>query len=185
MENVDYLGAFRRRWPILVVALVVGLGAGVLSHRLLTKDNSSNKTYSATAVLLGSSDPGVSNLATLAGLTTVGQVPARAAHRLNYSGSPFELAAQVSVNFDQTSGRMYIQASADQPLQAQLIANTFAKELIQYLGASRSRGGVEQADRLKEQMGQVAHQISSLGSQIVVAPRGTPRDLLVVQRNSK
>src|SRR5437588_104022 len=132
MESIDYLRAFRRRWGIVAVAVIIGLGAGYGS-KFLTKSQPPTLTYTATTVLLGSSDPNVTNLGTLSALTKIGPVPYRAAKILGYRGPLPQLSNEITVTSDQTSGIMSISDTAPTAHRAQLMANTFARSLVDYL----------------------------------------------------
>jgi capsular exopolysaccharide synthesis family protein len=184
MERVDYLRAFRRRWGIIAIAVVIALGAGYASRSLVKSHTPAPKRYTATAYILGSSDPNATNLATYAALTTFGQVPVKAAKTLAWTRSPSALVAKVEVNFDQSSGLMWISDTSGSPSRAQVIANVFAKSLVQYLGSRKSNGAILQATRVKAQMSTLGKEISSINSQLAVSS-GPQATLLSAQRDSK
>ncbi len=101
---------------------------------------------------------GSSSLGSYAARATLGEVPRRVVDALNYRGTPAELASQVDVVADEESQWLAITATSPFEHRAEQIADTFAKELVAYLGE------LPQADidSLEEDLADVNDQIDAL-----------------------
>jgi Mrp family chromosome partitioning ATPase/capsular polysaccharide biosynthesis protein len=137
MNNIRPLDALRRFWWVVVIftilgAAVAGLPAPEQAADAVTRWNASHTLLvSNTSNAGGSNDPQAFNQLTL--FATTGQVPARAADALGYSGPPAALASQVLVNSDQQTGALQISTIQDTRDEAVAIADAFANELTTYL----------------------------------------------------
>jgi capsular exopolysaccharide synthesis family protein len=161
----QYVRGIGRRWKTIVACLIVALGVGWVVSPQDTVAAEPTTSYSATAYLLTSSS-GVSfressSLGTAALLATLGEVPRMVAEEIDYEGDPTELAAGVQAVPDTTTQILKITATAHTEARAELLANTFAEQLIQYLGDRTSR----QVDDLRQQIEQLDRKISRLSAQ--------------------
>ena len=138
MSNSSPWGALRRRWWIIVLTAIFGAAFGALPQP--EKVEEQVRTFSATQTLLvndesATESAGASaispNQVTL--FVNTGEVPARAAAAIGYSGNPATLSSQVSSVFDFNTGALTISTTQDNADQAELVANTFADELVLYL----------------------------------------------------
>jgi hypothetical protein len=122
--------------------------------------------YSATTYLLGASS-GISfrdgsNIDTVARLVTLGPVPEQVAEELDYEGDPAELAATVTAEPDATTQFLNITARAPTAPRATLVADTFAEQLLVYLGTRTT----EQVDELRRQIEQIDRKIARLSEDL-------------------
>src|SRR5829696_4413204 len=117
MENTTALGALRRRWWIVVILGVVGAVLGALPGESSVEEQAT--TFSATHTLLVNNTQSLAfgnaaispNQVTL--LATTGEVPARVAEAIDYTGNPAQLASQVVAVFDQATGALTFSSTQD------------------------------------------------------------------------
>ena len=166
MERVDYLGGLRRRWFIIVAAVALGMLGAWLTRSV---GPSTSGGFEAGTPILGSTDPAITNLATLAALTTLGEVPRRVAAELNYEGSPSDLARRVAASPDQGTGILWIVAQGSSAQQAERLANTFARELVDWVDQGRNSSTEKTAERLQDQIDQQRDDIAELEDRIASA----------------
>lgn len=166
MERVDYLGGLRRRWFIILAAIAVGMLGAWLTRSV---GPATSGRFEAGTPLLGSTDPTVTNLATLSALTTLGEVPRRVARSLQYEGAPANLAKHVVASPDQGTGILWIVADGSTAPQAERLANTFARELVGWVDEGRSSSTEKTAERLQEQIDQQKDDIAELEDRIASA----------------
>jgi capsular exopolysaccharide synthesis family protein len=181
MEPVDYLSGLRRRWWVVVAAVLIGILVGWVT-RSVPLGTPGPKRYEASAAVLGSSNPDVTNLATLSTLTTVGPVPRLAAQKVHYSGDPRDLADQVDAPGDQGSGILWITATASTPAEAKRLANVFANELVKYTVVDENQRALAETRWLQSQMQRLSNQIDVLDKQIGIDSAAD--SLLVARRNA-
>ena len=137
MRETDVLGTIKRRWWIIAVFTVVGAGLGAVpqaekveeqvrtftaTHTLILNDASSNQ--SAGTVI----SPNQVSL-----FVTTGEVPARVAEKIGYSGNAATLASQVTSFFDYGNGSFTVSSTQSDAARAELVADTFADETTAYL----------------------------------------------------
>lgn len=210
MEPVDYLNAFRRRWPVLAGAVAVALLAAWVVTTLLPRGQGA-PDYQATTVLLQTeaSNPvtgggsAVENLGTMAALATVGDVPKQAAKTLRFRGDPLQLARRVKATADNDTRLLTISAVDKSPRRAVRIADVFAAELLRYsrkLGVEREekilsarieklqsdidklRGGQGVAQELQRMQQQLA--AAQIALERLASTAAVPGGLRVVQKAS-
>src|SRR5262245_44917494 len=117
MGNASALGAIRRRWWIVVILAGVGALLGALPEPTRVEEQAT--TFTATHTLLLNNtdviltgDTAVSpNQVSL--LATTGEVPLRAAENVGFDGNPAELASQVTVTFDLSTGALTFTTTQD------------------------------------------------------------------------
>ena len=174
MDPIEYLRSLRRRWPVILGAAVLAVGLAGLTLTSVEAPLSAGSSYSATTILLttqsGTPDPRVSGLATVAALTTVGEVPKQAAKRIGYEGDPESLASTVRAVVARDSGLLRITASAATGEQAELVADVFAEELIVYLERRNAQAAEDQAREYRRRISQIEAEIEALDQEIVSAP---------------
>jgi capsular exopolysaccharide synthesis family protein len=185
-RSLDYLAILRRRWLIIVAAVVVAALVGVLTS-LLAPAPTPPAPYEATTLLLGGRDglgPGIENLDTLARLTTLDPVASRAAEALHLAGSPTTLAASVHAQGDASTGFLEITASASDPGRAEAVADAFANGLINYLETGETPELQKRAGSILEEIAHLHEQITSLTKQIA-STTGAQQATLAAQRDVK
>lgn len=151
MSLGEYLHILRRRWPVIVVCVAIGVAAGVLVNGDPAAPGSTG--YEATTIVLvrqiapdeASARPGiVTSIDTIAALATVGEVPQRVANLLDQPEDVARLAARVRAGGDRSTGLMRITVIARAPDQAEVISRLFATELRSFL-KEREKEGTRQA----------------------------------------
>lgn len=182
MDRVDYLGAFRRRWIVVVAAVALGALGGWFTKSITR--GSPPPLYEAGTPLLGSTNPEETNLATLSSLTKLGEVPRRVARVLEYEGHPSDLADRISTIPDQGSGILWIIATSREPERAELLANTFATQLVDWFKERRSNASLDEFRRLEKQSALIEREITELEAEILRAPVSQVL-LLTAQRDAR
>jgi Mrp family chromosome partitioning ATPase/capsular polysaccharide biosynthesis protein len=133
MESTDYLRVLRRRWKIIIAAaFVTTLAVFMLAQTQALGVVSGS--YTATATLVQPPDAAnagsVMPVKVTALLVTTGPVPAAVAKRINFTGDPGALADSLQVQPDTETGAVTVAATATDPDEAALVANTFAEETV-------------------------------------------------------
>ncbi|HXF56622.1 MAG TPA: polysaccharide biosynthesis tyrosine autokinase [Actinomycetota bacterium] len=189
MDPLEYLKALRRRWAVVAACLAVALLVGfVMSRGAGGSRGPRVSSYRATVVLIDSRYDPTSfgtrtvNLATAAAIAKVGEVPARVARALGEE-SPQALAASIATSVDEQTGLLRIAATSRDPGRAVLLANTFARELMDYLRDQELESVSRRAELLNERLEQLTKQVNDLERRIASA-EGIERELLVAQRDS-
>ncbi len=180
MSNIRPIDALRRFWWVVLILTVVGALVAGLPQPESAADSVTRYTADHTILVSSSAesgglynDPQAFNQLQL--FATTGEVPARAAESIGYTGSPAALASQISVSADQTTGALQIattQATADDAVQ---IADAFADELVTYLA---ERQDTLREDRLTSNL----NRLDELEAQIndaEAAARRNPDDVVV------
>ncbi len=137
MSNSSLLGAIARRWWIVILIAIAGATAGAIPEP--EKVDEQVRSFTAThTMVLNETDPNQQagtvispNQVTL--FVTTGEVPARAADAIDFNGNPATLASQVQSEFDFSTTALTITSTQPDGERAELIADTFANELISYL----------------------------------------------------
>jgi capsular exopolysaccharide synthesis family protein len=163
MDGVDYLGAFRRWWAVILASVAIGVTVG---WAVRPTASPTAPRYEATAAILGSADIAVTNLGTLSAVATIGDVPQRVAKAIGYEGDPHTLAEQIETLSDQATGILRLTASSSTPERAQLLADTFARQLVRWDVARRIQSSLQQQKLLRTQIDRAAKQITALERQI-------------------
>lgn len=139
MEATSILGAIRRRWWIVVLFAFMGAAAGAIPQPEKATIDPTSVSYSAAHTLLISSSSIDGSIYSnqlvnqLQLFAVTGEVPKRVSKAIGYTGAPADLASQVTVEVDQSTGAIRIsttQASAD---LAVTVADTFGDELAGYI----------------------------------------------------
>ncbi|MEA2419942.1 MAG: tyrosine-protein kinase [Thermoleophilaceae bacterium] len=161
-DSVAYaLGVLRRRWLVVVAAVVVCIVAGVV----ITGVDSSKRYESTARVLFGTSalsdqilqvdrtsgDP-ERDSATNVLLAGSEAVAADVRKRLGLSTPASDLLDKVKIEAEQNANVIKITATDDDPKQAAALANSFANEFVAFR-ARGDRESIQKAERdLQEQL---------------------------------
>src|SRR5579863_7207336 len=138
-EAADYVGVLRRRWWIVLVAMIIGL-VGAFGYVTVAP-----KSYSATASVnvvptaadqsnsvAGSRTSGATvNLDTEAQVVTSTAVATLAGHMMHSTLTPYKLSAQIAVTVPPNSSILDITCKASTAVGAATCANDFAKAYLQ------------------------------------------------------
>jgi capsular exopolysaccharide synthesis family protein len=125
----DYLKAIQRRWPVVIVAGLLGLFIGYLVAPSAANQPSEEGSYSAKATILQAPDV-KDPVASTALLVTSDAVADRVSRALNTHVAPQELPGQVQAVGDKTSNAITITASGAEPQAAMALANAFAQGTV-------------------------------------------------------
>lgn len=139
MGGTQTLGALRRRWWVIIIFAVAGGIVGAIPEPERVEER--ERTFTATHTMLLNNPDTTFGQPTTAGVAPtqvtlfvqVGEVPKRAAEAIDFSGNPASLASQIVTEFDFTSNSLTITSTQNDGARAELIADTFADELIAYL----------------------------------------------------
>ena len=182
-----YVGAFRRRWYLLLVPLLIGSALGWFTAPSTEKPGTKAKTatttiprasfYRATHVLTraaattnvnGSSNQPEVNLPQIAYLVNTGEVPARTAERLGLPVAQVE-AQLLGLPRDQVSS-IEVTAVGEDPQQITAVADTAALELVALLQARADADRAAQSESIVTQLDDLSRQLSELTAQIAANP---------------
>ncbi len=180
---MEYVRIFRRRWLVVAFGVLVGAVAGYLTAPGVDGD----PRYAAVHILLadggaggdagggrGGGGGGV-NLEQAALLVTTGDVPVRAADRLDNPDPDLEVTA--SANQETTS--LTVTAVADDPADAVAAANIFAEELLDSLVSDGLRAYERQVAQAQATVAETTPVLDDLRTQLVTVPSESPERPLV------
>jgi capsular exopolysaccharide synthesis family protein len=173
VDPIEYLSALKRRWLVIAVTVVVGLTAAWFTSSGATNTEAAvhpTQRYEATALILntgsGSAGYGIGNLNTIAAITTIPDVESRVAKEIGFTGDPQALGAGVIAHGDATTGLLSISTTATDPDRAALLANTFAEQLIGFLGDRQSEGIAAALQGVQKRIKEFQTEIAALDRQI-------------------
>ena len=138
MEPVEYLRIIVRRWPIVVLVAVLGLGVGYATSKPVTAapvHTPIQTSYDSTAILGLSSttaDPTGMSIDTMAFFATTGTVSSKTAQALHDGTTAQQVTARVQVTSKDTLNLLEVAATAPTASAAAQLANTFSGQLIAY-----------------------------------------------------
>ncbi|HEV8565169.1 MAG TPA: polysaccharide biosynthesis tyrosine autokinase, partial [Actinomycetota bacterium] len=137
------LRAVRRRWKVIVITvLVAGVAAYITTETVAPVDPTPDTSFQASVTLLPNTsssartDTGGSiilNPVVLAELVKITDVAAKVADEIGFDGDPRALTRQISASADQETGILKITATAPKAKDAEVLANTFAEQLLVYV----------------------------------------------------
>jgi len=144
VKKQSALDAARSRWKIVVGMTALGAALGALPSPAKVEANSAIVAWSATNTMLATqvaqpTEPGGNSssegiaAAQYTLFATVGEVPSRVDAKINWAGTPAELASTVDVFFDYETGALVFQTSQATPELAVSIADGFAQETAAFL----------------------------------------------------
>ena len=155
----------------------VGILLGALPNPTTTADApEQNVTFKANHTLLVSDPTGTDffqNQTTFNQLelfATVGEVPARAAKRLNYDGEPAQLASEVTVELNAQTGAIRIGTEQSTAQRAVDIANAFAEELTKYLAERQDVLTEQRSAAVQKRLDDLQKQVRDLQSKVALNP---------------
>jgi capsular exopolysaccharide synthesis family protein len=176
----DYLKAIHRRWPVVVVAGLLGLLIGYLVAPSAANQAGARGSYSAAATVLQAPDV-KDPVASTTLLATSDAVAERVSKGLSTHPAPQELLLQVAAVGDKTSNAITITASDTEPQTAMALANAFAQGTVdEFLArhrdaaAARFTGLEGQLTDVDDQLKQVTGSIGAVSGPVnpVLQARG-------------
>ena len=137
MEPIEYLRIIRRRWPVVVVLMLLGLVIGYATARPASAATShSAASYQATAILgipSGTADPSGLSLDTMAFFATSGPVPDMTAKALGDRSGGRDIVSHVQVTTQDILSLLEISASEPTARRSAEVANGLSGQLITFL----------------------------------------------------
>lgn len=156
MSLHDFIKILRQRWWVILLCTFVAAGAMFAATPARTDTTQRIGSYTATTTLLvghraadpeptrpGSPAPSYErvSLPRISLFITTGEVPRRAAAKLNYTGDPAVLASGLTVVTDVASESITISTTAADGNRAASVANTFAEEAVAFFADSPPGAG--------------------------------------------
>jgi len=137
VEPIEYLRSIRRRWPVVVVLMLLGLVIGYATARPASAATShSAASYQATAILgipSGTADPSGLSLDTMAFFSTSGPVPDMTAKALGDRSGGRDIVSHVQVTTQDILSLLEISASEPTARRSAEVANGLSGQLITFL----------------------------------------------------
>lgn len=138
----------KRRWLILVLFLLLGAGAGMLSPQVTEKDQ--QQVWTARQVVVANSGTGLSLAVSQDALkVTRGEVPQIAAKALQFEGNPDTLASQVTAVFDSKTNSIVVSSNDSDKDAASSRVQAFIDAFLESTNRSLQAGEQAQVDSLK------------------------------------
>ena len=168
MDFFEAIQLIRRRWLVILVAVLAGVAAGYVTAP--GEAGADDVEYAATATLLVNprSPVGV-NLEQAALLATTGPVPEAVARELGLDG-PDDARRGVSATADTETSSLQIRATRAEPERAEEVAAQFAEQLILALSSSDVSSYEDQVVSLQTTIQDLQQRVDELGAQ--AAPFG-------------
>lgn len=135
----DFIKVVRERWIVIVAATLVAAAVMWLVTPANTDTTRKVGSYTATATLLVSVRQGGAGAVSLDRVKlfiTTGDIPIKAAERLDYRGEPAVLASGITVTTEPAAQAMRISATASDGNRAAEVANGFADTAVEYFAGS-------------------------------------------------
>ncbi len=172
MQPREYLRPIVRGWWFVVLAVVVAVVAVVAVSKASSSVNAAAPNgYRATATLVVNNTPAGrtvgQQLTALTLSTPTGEVPKRVAAKIGYQGDPQALASTITVANDPSTGTLTITVPQDaKATHAELVANTFATELIAYLNQQDTAQAKSDLDATVKLVGTLSGQVQQLDQKV-------------------
>lgn len=160
----DFASTLRRRWVIVVVAVLIGLAASAALYLHATKHYAATATVDITPSPASGIDPKTISSATETKVIPSGKVAALAARRLHTTTTPDDLATQVSVSAPINSLVLDITFTASSPADAVAGANAFANAYLAFRADSARTELAQQTKRLDKRLAPLISKLNSLPS---------------------
>ena len=164
MEPVEYLRGVRRRWRVILAAVVISMAVAFFTSEALPASQNDDEQFEASVLLLDARGSGFGvesrgpqgvSLDTIAIFTTLDDVAERAAERLHTDREPHALTESIDASADTETGILTITATAPRGPRAERVARAFALSLIDYLSDQRK-------DDLRAQIRVLEHELEEL-----------------------
>ena len=159
MEPIDYLKILRRRWRVIVAALLLSLAAAWATTPETPVSGPPVQSYTATVTLLKNPDSNLP-LSYVGLFAKQGEVPENVAKKVRYDGPPALLGSQLEVLPDDKTGAMQLTVADEDGARATLIANTFAQEVIAFFQRKAQEDAKQEMAVLQEQLTQLRREIA-------------------------
>jgi capsular exopolysaccharide synthesis family protein len=175
LEPGEYLDAVRRRWPVVVIAILLAAALAWVS----APDGPPQASYKATSIISVRPTSGSTSAVDpispeiVATLATSKDVATQAKARLGWRGSPESLAAQVETKFEARGNTVSISSTKPDAESAANVADVFTRELLSYLQKRQGEQVQAAVDDVNGSLADLQARSDSLDQRIAAAA-GSP-----------
>lgn len=160
---IKFRAILGRRYLLLVVAVLLGVAAGLVSSSLAPKNVAS--VYVAEQVLVANSNSGASsNIAQDALKVTRGAVPGSAATILGRPGQGEALASVVDATAAPETNSITISSQSANPVEGKRVVDAFAKAFLQITNADLLKDQQRKLGELQKSVDTATSQLSAFDS---------------------
>lgn len=171
VSNTSALGAIRRRWWLLVLLAALGAGLAAVPDTERVQEQVQRSFTARHTMLVNDTDSVASGSTAVSPsqvslLAVTGEVPERVADDVGFQGNAAELASQVLVEFDFSTGALTFETTQTNAERAEVIADSFAAETNNYLAerqdevyGERLAAALKRIDDLELQLGDLTQQL--------------------------
>ena len=181
MNQNPHLAAIKRRWWLVVALALLGAVIGAIPQSERVEEQATS--FTATHTML-SNEGGNTSIVSTSQVTlfaTEGEVPARVAERLDFSGNPAELAAQVNVQLELETGALRFTTTQASAADAEELADAFAEELNSYLAERQDQVYQERLQASRDNVAELSDQLDAIGVMLAADPDNA---VLVAERDA-
>jgi Mrp family chromosome partitioning ATPase len=170
VDSIDYIDAFRRRWPILVITALLGAVFAFFGTSAAPIPVAS--VYTATNTLTISSASGVGNLGQTVSSITTSQIPLYVAQGFVPTAVKKDLgySAAVSAVIGGNNDRLDLTATAATAEGAQAIADAYADKLVAFLTSTQLRQRATLRDAYDVRLATLTARIADFSRQLAANP---------------
>jgi len=188
MEPLEYLKILQRRWTVIASAALIAMAAAWAT----VPGEAPQRRWTATHTLYqvvtpeqqannGGVAPGTVSFGAMANLASAGQIPQRVVAALNDGTEPAVLMEEVTVAADADTNVLTVTANARDGARAQVVADTFAVELIRYFDERAAAQRKASIDGLSARLELQRQQLRELPSPSTARPGTAEATLLQTQ----
>jgi len=172
MEPIEYLRIARRRWMLVVGCVVVAIiGALATTPAKSAQTGRPIAHFRAEHTLLRAPDAQTKVDLNLTALFTVtGEVPARVAKKIGFTGDPAVLATRVKAIADDKVGTLRISYTGSDGPEAAKVANAFGDEVIAYLKDTATATHKSVSDDIRRRLLELRSEVGRLSSALKAKP---------------
>jgi Mrp family chromosome partitioning ATPase len=170
MNQNPHLAAIKRRWWLVVALALLGAIIGAIPQSERVEEQATSFTATHTMLPNEGGDTSIVSTSQVALLATTGEVPARVAERLDFSGNPAELAALVNVNFELETGALRFTTTQANALDAEELADAFAEELNGYLAERQDEVYQDRLQASRDRVAELQDQLDTIGGTLFSDP---------------
>ena len=181
MNNASPIVAIRQRWWLIVVFAALGALIGWLPQPQKVEQQATSYSATNTSLVNDGGNSATVSVSQIPLLAVAGEVPARVATDINYSGNSAQLASQVDVNVDFETSALTISTEQDTAEQAELVANTFADELSAYLAERQDADILARKTAAQARVDALSTELNAINDQVVADPLNP---ILLAQRDA-
>ncbi len=184
----DFRGYFmsvRRRWPVVLIGLIVGVVAGAVAVTFVPSLYTASSKVSVDAVpsdvgaVAGGRTQGQVNLDTEAQVAKSDEVAARVADSLGLSWSPAEVAARIAITVPPNTSVLRFTFRSETPAEAELGANAVARSYLENRRHVAEDFVSDQAEKIAKALAEVDEKLQGTEDEVTrAALRATRARLL-------